>query len=311
MQPDNERRLISHGITPGMGREERLRSIESRLLKAGDVPNFTVDQQVALLHELSTFELGQFLLDHRGINGYWTHRLVTYLPGTLARKQSCDLEYQLFERIPAVLATRERFQIFCEELQSRLATGLCLASVPCGLMGELLLLDYSAHRDIRMVGIDLDEHALKGALALASQQQVSGRVSLRREDAWAGSLRAEIDVLASNGLNIYEPDDAHVVALYRSFFEALKPGGTLITSFLTPPPGQALPSSWDMSQIDEPSLSLQAMLFTRIIEVKWSSFRTHAQTKDQLEAAGFTDVHFRDDRARIFPTVIAKRPGGQ
>jgi hypothetical protein len=50
------------------------------------------------------------------------------------------------------------------------------------------------------------------------------------------------------------------------------------------------------------------LLFVRIIDAKWSAFRTHAQTMTQLEDAGFVDITFIDDRARMFPTVIARKP---
>lgn len=48
--------------------------------------------------------------------------------------------------------------------------------------------------------------------------------------------RETFHLIASNGLNIYEPEDDRVIQLYRGFHDALKPGGVLITSALTPPP---------------------------------------------------------------------------
>lgn len=38
------------------------------------------------------------------------------------------------------------------------------------------------------------------------------------------------DVITSNGLNMYESDPDRLVALYRRFFEALKPGN-LVAQF--------------------------------------------------------------------------------
>jgi hypothetical protein len=46
----------------------------------------------------------------------------------------------------------------------------------------------------------------------------------------------------------------------------------------------------------------------RVIEVKWSAFRTHVQTRSRLEEAGFDDFKFYDDRARMFSTVLAHKP---
>jgi len=300
--------LISHGTDSNDGYEELLQGIKSRLRQAGDLPGATVDQQISLLDDLSSFELGRFLLENRGLNAYWTHRLVTYPQSAQSADAMSGLERRMFEKFPAALATRERFGIFRQQLQALLKPGLVLASVPCGLMSELLLLDYEQQSDIALVGIDLDQQALDSALALAEERGLADRLSLRCEDAWTSGVQNEFDVLTSNGLNIYEPDDSRVDALYRSFFDALKPGGTLVTSFLTPPPTLSDESPWNFAEVDRESLTLQHLLFVRVIEAKWNAFRTHAQTKTQLENAGFIDIRFFDDRARMFPTVIARKP---
>lgn len=300
--------LISHAGNPKQGYEARLHSIIERLRAAGDVPGATVNEQIALAHELSGFALGRFLLEHRGLNAYWTHRLVTYQAGVDTATAMTALESRIFESLPAVLATRERFNIFRRTLQALLAPGMVLASVPCGVMGELLLLDYTGLNDVQLVGVDLDQAALDLASALAEERDLGARVSLHRKDAWSLGVHSRFDVLTSNGLNIYEPDDGRVVALYRSFFDALKPGGKLVTSFLTPPPALSPESPWDMAQIDRQLLALQQLLFVRIIEAQWSAFRTHAQSDSQLREAGFVDIEFIDGHARMFPTVIARKP---
>ncbi|KAG0319428.1 hypothetical protein BGZ97_002173 [Linnemannia gamsii] len=280
--------LISHSADTQDFSKDFLRSVEARLREMGDMPGFTVEQQIRLLKDLASFDL------------------VTHISGQTSTHQMSDLEYQILEKFPMILATRERFGIFRQQLQARLKPGLTLASVPCGIMGELLLLDYGSNPNINLIGVDLDRQALNGAQAEAEKRGLASYLSLRREDAWDLSLSQEVDILASNGLNIYEPDDTRVTALYRTFFNALKPGGTLITSFITPPPPKESP--WNLAELDQKSLSLQALLSLRLIEGRWSAFRTHAQTKAQLEEAGFTDITFIDDRARIMPTVLAQKP---
>lgn len=84
-------------------------------------------------------------------------------------------------------------------------------------MAELLLLDYAARPDVMLIGIDCDQAALDGARALADERGLGDRVLLRCADAWTPGLTNEVDVLASNGLNIHEADDGRVVGLYRSF----------------------------------------------------------------------------------------------
>ncbi len=298
--------VISHGADSDLAWETRLDAIRDRLRQGGDAPGASVERQLELLDELAGFELGRFLLVNRGLNAAWTHRVVTYVPGTAA---AGSLEQTVFEKLPATLATRERFGLFRAELQALLRPGAVMASVPCGLMGELLLLDYAQHQDVRLIGIDLDRQALAGAAALASERGLADRVSLHCADAWQAGFADQADVVTSNGLNIYEPDDARVTALYRAFFEMLKPGGCLVTSFLTPPPALSTESPWRTEAIDRTALALQHLLFVRIIEAKWSAFRTHAQTARQLEEAGFEDIRFIDDEARMFPTVVAQKAG--
>lgn len=300
--------LISHSADTQDISKDFLKSVAARLREMGDMPGFTVEQQIRLLKELASFDLGIFMLKNQGLNAYWTHQVVTHIPGQASTHQMSDLEYQILEKSPTILATRERFGIFRQQLQARLKPGLTLASVPCGMMGELLLLDYGPNPKINLIGVDLDQQALDGAQAEAEKRGLASYVSLRHEDAWDLSLSQEVDILASNGLNIYEPDDTRVIALYRAFFNALKPGGSLITSFMTPPPTSATESPWNLAEIDQKSLSLQALLSLRLIQAKWSAFRTHAQTKAQLEEAGFTDITFIDDRARIMPTVLVQKP---
>lgn len=301
--------LISHGGEAGRRFEDALSAVRARIEAAGPMPGATVEQQLALLDELAGFELGRFLIEHRGLNAYWTHQIVTYRSDVArAGGASGDLYSRIFQTLPSALATRERFGIFQRELQALLRPGLTLASVPCGVMGELLLLDYAACPDVSLVGIDLDAQAIDAAQALAAQRGLAPRVALHCADAWALDAHEAFDVLTSNGLNIYEPDDERVTALYRGFFAALKPGGRLVTSFLTPPPMLSAQSPWDMTAIDPAALALQHLLFVRLIDAKWSTFRTHAQTQAQLEAAGFVDIAFIDDRARLFPTVLATRP---
>lgn len=301
-------RLISHNVQADPAIHGVVEALKARLRREGNVPGATLEHQLALVDQLSRFELGRFLLVNRGLDAYWTHRLVTHETDSLRHGEVSELEYLIFERLPAVLATRERFKIFRRELQARLKPGFVLASVPCGWMGDLLLLDYKGCSDVRLLGLDLDRNALDGAQKLANERGLAGRIELRHADAWEMDLNAEVDILTSNGLNIYEPDNDRVVSLYLKFFDALRPGGQLVTSFLTPPPGSSSESPWDMNETTHSALALQQLLFVEIVEVKWSSFRTHAETRAQLERVGFRDVTFVNDRACMFPTVIARKP---
>ncbi|AEG68453.1 SAM-dependent methyltransferase [Ralstonia solanacearum] len=285
-----------------------LARVRARLQAAGDVPGATVRQMLSLADALASFDLGRFLLRHRSLNAYWTHRLATYQPGSLAASSVEGLEYQMFEKLPAVLAARERFGIFRCQLQVLMKPGATAASVPCGLMSDLLLLDYSGLPGVCLIGVDPDRDTLDKARVLAETRGLGNRLSLQKKDAWALNLRAGVDVLASHGPSLSEPDDGRVTELYCAYRDALRPGGTLVTGFLTPPPALSAASPWNMEAIDPRALSLQTLLFAKIIEAKPQAFRTHTQTRELLQHAGFTNIRFIDDRARMFPTVVARRP---
>jgi len=97
---------------------------------------------LAIVEQLTEFEFGQFLLQNQGgWNGEWTYKVIN-------RPECSDhytnaLEEFLYLKAPTVLATRERFFIFKQVLQESLKNNISIASLPCGLMADLLTLDYS------------------------------------------------------------------------------------------------------------------------------------------------------------------------
>jgi SAM-dependent methyltransferase len=304
---DKSAGLISHGGETDASSPRAIASIKARLRAGSDLPAATLEKVLSLVDQLAEFELGRFMLVNRGLDAQWIHRIVTYRPGSLRAGAVPDLEYQVFENLPLMRATRERFGIFQTLLQERITPGSTLASVPCGWMGDLLLLDYAHCPDVRLMGIDLDPQALDGARALAAERGLGAQLSLHLADAWKLDLYAVADTLTSNGLDVYESDDARVAVLYRKFHDALKPDGLLVASFLTPPPGRSAASPWDAAAIDPDALALQHLLFAQVIGVKWRNYHTYAQMREQLQHAGFVDIRFIDDRARMYPTVTARK----
>jgi len=182
---------------------------------------------------------------------------------------------------------------------------MTLASLPCGLMDDLLGLNYKGLNGIQLVGIDLDERSLKLAEENAKNKTGNFTTSFFKRDAWHLNATEECDILTSNGLNIYEKNDQKVVELYDQYYKALKPGGLLITSFLTPPPTLSKDSPWRDYCLED--VFKQKALFGDIIEVSWQSFRTEAQTRQQLEEVGFKVTEIIYDTQHMFPTVVAKK----
>lgn len=260
-----------------------------------------LEEEKEILNALSTFELGRFLLMNKGLNGYWTAYLILHGP---LKNNLTPLEHWILHHAPTVKATRERFSIFQNVLQKHLKDNIRIASIPCGMMDDVITLDYSHTKDIQLVGIDLDEQSLILAKENAKNHNIP-HADFIQNGAWTLNLEEEFDIMVSNGLNIYEYDDEKVTALYTQFYTALKPGGILITSFLTPPPTLHKDSPW--KNLDPSDARKQKAIFTDIIGVSWQAFRTEETTRAQLKKAGFHTLDVIYDTQGIFPTIVAQK----
>jgi len=305
-------RNLSHEKRDGSFQEAKGAIIE-KIHSRGDLPYASIKRQIDLVEQLSEFELGKFLIERSGLNGYWTHYVISHpSQGRLTglnqhQKPFHPLEYYLLNRSPTCLATQQRFEIFKTQIQKHLRDGCSLASVPCGLMADLLDLDFSNISEFSLYGIDIDPETLSHAMSYASENNLSQNCHFLHRDAWDLKLPEKFDLLVSNGLNIYEPDEEKVIELYRQFHTSLKPNGILITSFLTPPPIPGQKTGWDLTRVNMEDAVLQKIIFADILSVKWQVFRTEETVKSHLQKAGFGDIEIHYDHAHIFPTVVAKK----
>lgn len=287
--------VISHKEEEGLdleGHEARIRSIPKTILP--------VEEEVTLLHQAGQFGLGRFLLSSQGLNGYWTSYMICKAPHLSLEN---PLENWVIHHCPAVRATQERFRIFQRELQNSLRANQKIVSIPCGLMDDLLSLNYDDLENVEIVGIDLDPESLTHAQQNA--QDHKKKASFLKKNAWDLQAHEEYDLITSNGLNIYESNDEKVVALYKEFYKALRSKGKLITSFLTPSPALSSESSW--KDVNPREALKQKALFVDILQARFQFFRTEAQTRTQLEKAGFQNIEFIYDSKGMFPTVIAEK----
>lgn len=302
--------MLSHSETI-VSLAARIKSISERIRAEGDKPHVTVAHQLDILKQLSEFEFGRFLIQNQGINGYWTHYMLTHpwFGRKTGKNQHGELlhplEIFLLDRAPTMLATQQRFKIFLDQNQAKVKNGATLGCIPCGMMGELLYLDFKHIDSIQLIGIDYDQHTFKDARALAAKNNLSQWIQLIQNDAWKLQTENTYDLISSNGLNIYEPDDYRVFELYHRFYMALKPGGKLVTSFLTYPPTLTDHCEWELSQLNPTDLLEQRIIFADVLEAKFQHYRSSSQTRMQLESIGFEDVQFIYDDAKIFPTVVA------
>lgn len=300
--------LLSHNISPE-SIESAIQKTSERIQKSTFKFFFSKKIQFKLLNQLSQFDFGRFLLQNQGLNGYWTHYVLTH--PWFGRKTGRNNKGEPFSQLEnfildvAMRPTQERFEIFLNENQKQVKENAKLACIPSGMLGELLYLDFKGIKNIELTGIDYDQNTFQDAQKLAEQKGLLPFVKFIQSDAWTMNIQNEYDLISSNGLNIYEPDDKKVTELYRKFYDALKPGGKLVTSFLTFPPFRGGKSEWKVFKLNFKDIILQRILFMDILQSKWQCFCTSEQIKTQLKSVGYVDIKFIYDNAKIFPTVIA------
>lgn len=276
-------------------------SAKERLTQAESL-TVSLEEELTMLEQLTQFDLGRFLLVNKGLNGYWIDYIIS---GDHSNVEKDSLEYWLLKHAPIVQATQERFKIFQEETQKRLESNLTLASIPCGAMNDLLLLDYSNVKNVSLIGVDIDQESISLAqLNINKAITNSFSASLLKEDAWNLNQNVKVNVILSNGLNIYEPNETRLIELYTKFYNALTENGVLITSFITKSPAVDSNSPW--KNIDKNNLVKQKALFADVIQAKWQNSLTEEQAIYQLSQAGFKDIKIIYDSQGMFPTVIAR-----
>ncbi len=292
--------LISHSETPPTQEDALIAALER--IQSKRPLTLPLERTIKLLHELVSFPLGKFLLEHKGLNGYWTSDLILSTPYTLDRP---PLETWIRTKAPVVKATRERFHIFQREVSHFLADNMTLASIPCGIMDCLLRIDYRDYKNISLIGVDLDEESLELALGNAQNMGHDEHLTLILQDAWEITLSGTVDLLISNGLSIYEPDHTRLGELYKKFHTALKPNGILITSFFTPPPIPGNHCPWRNFNVDD--ILLQKSIISDVVEGKFQNYMTEESISSLLATAGFKVEKVTNDSQCMFPTLVARR----
>jgi hypothetical protein len=291
------KQIISHVVAPNdkvtLDKAcERIRKHPSLILP--------LSETLKLAQDLWSFPMGRFLIENRGLNGYWTSNLILQ-----EQDVSCQhsLETWIRYKAPIVKATRERYGLFVSEIEKRLKDGMTLASIPCGLMSGVFEAQKQKKLDILNVGIDLDEQMMKITRQNSRGIIPADKLNFIKRDAWDLQIQDQYDLLISNGLNIYECDYDRVKSLYRNFYEALKKEGVMLTSFLTPPPIGSM--DCNMRNSNSSDLRLQDVIFNDIVDVKWKAFMTEFEMTSLLESIGFDIIDIIYDSQRMFPTISA------
>lgn len=303
--------IISHANSPDIY-ERQLSEIKHRISQVDSSEKR--DQLTKTLKKLEESYLGRFLISNKGLDGQITQYVVLYPqykdehPGWFPDGSKMEpFDEYFLNRFPIIQATQQRFNIFQEQLTKHIKSQSIVASLPCGLMDDLLTLDLPDDFSGKLVGIDADPLSIQRASQNALEKKRDHICDFYVKDAWNLEQSDAYDIITSNGLNIYVDTDLKVISLYKSFFDALKAGGILITSFVTPPPVISEASEWDLSQIDMSAVILQKQALMELIGVNWTHFYTSEQTRSHLEQVGFENIEFHWDQQRMFPTVTATK----
>ncbi|NQY80597.1 MAG: methyltransferase domain-containing protein [Candidatus Caenarcaniphilales bacterium] len=262
-----------------------------------------------LIDQMQDIEIAKYLIENQSLNGYWTSKLINK-PETKDEYKN-ELEKWFYTECPTLVASQERYRIFqdlAQEYINKKAPDLdCFSalSIPCGLMDDLLELEYNSAKDYKLTGLDLDSESLNLAKANAETKNISEKVTLIEEDAFNIKFNNQFDLIISNGLNIYIQDEDKHSKLFNKLAKALKPGGLLITSFLTHPPLGSEESHWDINGIGAENLQIQYKIFVEILEAKWQVYKTEKEMQLMLKRHGLKAIKFFYDKYKIFPTVIA------
>ena len=305
--------LISHSGAQSHELEDAIRAARARI---NDAPTElgSDDELNAELDLWAQCELGRWMLVNQGWDAFWTRYCISYPDRVAAGEAEPDNEAERFflSRSVQVVATQQRFRHFSRLLAKYVRPGSSALSVPCGVMDDLLLTPGAAGAHW-LVGADLDPRSIQLAAENARDQGLTDKVVLVEADAWSldqptaisgdAAAFAELcatgfDVVTSNGLNIYVPDDDEVIRLYQSWRNLTKRGGHLIVSALTPMP------DWDLATVDPDDL-LRTKRLSFINDVKWANPRTADCTVEQLRSVGFEVLETHYDAARAFPTFLA------
>lgn len=288
-----------------------IKDLKEKITQRGDLPHVSAKKLLDTVEDLASFPLGRFFLERKGANGFWTDYIINHpnqkTSTNSENKLFSPVEHFILNKCPLSIATQERFKIFQTVIQKSLKEEMVLASIPCGVMRDLLSLDFSNLSKFSIIGVDLDKQSLSLAKKLAKEKKLENHTKLIQADAWHLTTDREIDLITSNGLNVYITDNQQVINLYKKFHSLLKKDGILVIGFLTHPPENTDQSEWILDGLPPEDMLMEKILFQDILESKWRNFRTSNEVYGDFSNAGFSDVQIIYDKHRIFPTVIARK----
>jgi hypothetical protein len=185
-----------------------------------------------LYHLLRTSYLGKEGMDHSGSYSFADHIYRGNARGSLGI--GWLLDYALL-RLPAARSFRNRYlhsrDRIIELIYAMEPKGCCVLSVPCGIPRDLAEVSAKLNPETlertRFFGVDADPAALAAARSLVGHLP---QFQLICSDTFSpDALPSGQNAITSSGFAEFL-DDQELIRFYRLCYEALDPGGLLITS---------------------------------------------------------------------------------
>lgn len=287
--------------------QQAFAAIKQRITTQQDSRFASKAEQLSLLEQLSAFEFGRSLIRHQRLTRYWRHYILTYSLCQPQYDQLSPLHVEMLNHFPLINAIQQRHRIVLAQLQQRVQNNTRLLSLPCGLMEELAYLEYKHIEQIELVGVDRDDKALEQARGICQARRIYPFTALYNQDPWQLEKLGKFDAISSHSLILYEPNKTKIASFYQQCYNSLNKNGLFITSFLTPPPDLDMECEWDFRYLEAKYLRKQKILFSEVLQTKWQAYQKSVHLRDLLSQAGFQDIQFFYDEAKLFPVVVGQR----
>lgn len=280
-------------------REITLARVVERLINEG------LDHLIPLAEEMAEGPISLRLMRQCGVDGALHDQIIdaALLPTGSMKKHYHPSDVRLLENC-TTRGIVERFHNFQDAMHKLIREGQIgsdsyIASIPCGLMREVLTLNFEGTRP-HIVGIDKDPQSLLASKKLAAEMAISHVDFYRKDALFLGPIRS-VDVLISNGLAVYL-DDHELLELFQQFQGSMSSGGYFITNHMTPE------SEWNREHATAEDLKFQHDFLRNIVRGRWlQHLRPISQVVEMLEQAGFDVLDVREGNTGIFPVYITRR----
>lgn len=259
------------------------------------------------LNELVAFPIGRFILVNGGLNGYWTNYLARIgcdMINERAKARQFTNETEEYIVASSAEMRGEHEMLLRNIIGPLLKPGLAVASVPCGLMSEVLLA--AEHFEgVKLYAIDIDNCNFDLIREKYGDRLVGNEFHPLAMDALTLDFDCKFDLITCLGFVMYLKEDYFPDFLSR-LHRALKPGGRLILSFY--------PEASEHSTLFACDAALSRMEaidreFVMCIEVRYTTRISTSAMVRYFSKAGFVRISIHGGTYYILPFIEAFKKG--